>query len=174
MSNTITENEISALSTLSQFGALKHQRDAFAKEIIAALEEGQANPLIVHLQIKSFEDVIARLTDKKKYPETALPYNQHLANSAAQYPGKSFEYLNGKFETKEAGVKYDFSQCNDAVLVALYEQQAAIDKAVKDREALLKTAPAKGLIITDEATGETCTVYPPSKTSTTTIALTLK
>jgi hypothetical protein len=159
---------------LSLFNITKQHRDAFARNILSAINAGELQPLKVHLELKAVEDIINRLTDRRKYPETAIPYNDRLLENAAQYPGKSFEYINATFETMEAGIKYDFSKCNDSVLDELYKQQAAINKAVKAREAMLKAAPLSGLIITDETTGETYKVYPPSRTSTTTLAVSLR
>ena len=88
--------------------------------------------------------------------------------------GKSFMYQNAKFERKEVGIKYDYSQCNDSKLVELEAELAQITELVKARQALLKSAPQGGLIVTDPESGETYTVYPPSKQSTTSIAVTLK
>jgi len=94
--------------------------------------------------------------------------------SAENVGQKSFQFHNAKFEIKETGVKYDFSKCEDEVLTRLYSQQSELDAKVKSRESMLKTVPAKGMIITDEETGETFTVYPPAKSSTTSVAVTLK
>ena len=62
----------------------------------------------------------------------------------------------------------------DPLLSRLYTQQSELDGKVKDRESMLKTVPQKGMIVTDEETGETFTVYPPSKSSTTNVSVTLK
>src|SRR5690348_4972499 len=70
-----------------------------------------------------------------------------------------------KFALAEVGTAYDFSQCNDIVLDELEATAREAADAVKVRKEFLKTVPAKGLIITDEETGDTFTVYPPAKSS---------
>jgi hypothetical protein len=47
-------------------------------------------------------------------------------------------------------------------------------KALKERQDFLKVVPVAGVLFTDEITGETYKIYPPSKTSTTSVAVTLK
>lgn len=160
------------LVIIEQFGISKSERKNFAVAIVDSIEAGEVDPLKIHVQVKSIEDILNRLTDNKKYPETANKYRASLLNTAMQN-GKKFDYQNGKFEIKEAGVKYDYSQCGDEVLNTMYAKQEKLDNAVKERETFLKTVPVKGLVITDEETGETITVYPPSKTSSTTVQVTL-
>jgi hypothetical protein len=71
-----------------------------------------------------------------------------------------------KFTIAETGTSYDFSNCNDPVLVRLEEQAKEAAEKVKQRKEFLKTVDAAiGLVITDTESGETVTVYPPSKTS---------
>lgn len=71
-----------------------------------------------------------------------------------------------KFTIAETGTSYDFTGCNDPVLVRLEEQAKELAEKVKQRKEFLKTVdPATGLVITDTESGETVTVYPPSKTS---------
>jgi len=40
-----------------------------------------------------------------------------------------------------------------------------VDEALKARKEFLKTVPIEGLTVVDTASGETVTVYPPSKSS---------
>ena len=68
--------------------------------------------------------------------------------------------------------KYDPSRYT--VYQMLDQKLESVANEVKQREAFLKTVPAKGMIITDELSGETFTVYPPAKSSSTSIAVTLK
>jgi len=159
--------ELTTTSILSLFETTKEQRESFALDLIERIDGGQVDPLKVHLQVKCMEDVVKMINSNTNYKKAIL-------ETAEQQGQKSFQFHNAKFEIKETGVKYDFSQCSDPVLVSLYSQQEAIDKAVKDRETMLKTIPQKGMVITDEESGETFTVYPPSKSSTTNVAVTLK
>jgi hypothetical protein len=109
------------------------------------------------------EDLIKQITSHPDYKELTL-------EEAAKY-GKSFEHYNAKFEVKEMGVKYDFTQCGDPIYNKLAEELAELEKQVKDRQAFLKTVqPGTQLLIEDEVV----TLYPPIKTSTTSITVNLK
>jgi len=160
-------NELSTTSILSLFETTKEQRESFALDLIDKIDSGNVDPLKVHLQVKCMEDVVKLINANTNYKKAIL-------ESAENVSQKSFQFHNAKFEIKETGVKYDFSKCEDEVLTRLYSQQSELDAKVKSRESMLKTVSAKGMIITDEETGETFTVYPPAKSSTTSVAVTLK
>lgn len=160
-------NELTTTSILSLFETNKEQRQDFAMRVVDSLDEGKAEPLKVHLQVKCMEDIIKLLNTNTRYKD-------HVLEAAKVYGEKSFQFQNSKVEIKEVGTKYDFSKCSDPVLAEMYAKQSELDAAVKARETMLKTVSEKGMIITDEGTGETFTVYPPAKSSTTSVAITLK
>lgn len=160
-------NELTTTSILSLFQTTKEQRESFAIDLIERIESGSVNPLEIHLQVKCMEDVVNLINSNTVYKKSIL-------SSAENMGEKSFQFHNAKFEIKETGVKYDFSRCEDPLLSRLYTQQSELDGKVKDRESMLKTVPQKGMIVTDEETGETFTVYPPAKSSTTNVVVTLK
>jgi hypothetical protein len=56
----------------------------------------------------------------------------------------------------------------------LYEKQEAINDAIKDLEMYHKQLPTSGIQVVIQSTGEVETHYPPAKTSTTSVAVTLK
>lgn len=171
-------NEITTTSILSLFETTKDQRKSFVDDVISRVENGDIDPIKTLVQVKAMEDICNRLTSKNEKTNKdnfveAKKFNALLIESAEKYGSKTFQAFNGKFEIKETGVKYDFSKCEDQVLIALYEKQKQIDSLVKERESFLKTVPQKGMIVTDEESGETFTVYPPSKSSSTTLATSL-
>lgn len=170
---------LSATEKLQLFQTNKLERSQLVGELMTAIEAGEIDPLKVHIQFKCMEELIFQLTstDEKKNKdgyEIAKKYKKALQDAAEKYGQKSFQFLNAKIEIKEVGTKYDWSKCEDHVLAGLLEMQAQIDKDVKARQDMLKTVSEKGLIITDEETGDTCKVYPPAKSSTTSIAVSLK
>lgn len=158
--------EISAIGVLSLLETTKEQRQSFVTSVVESLKEGAADPLKVHLQVKNTEDLVKQITDSKEYRAILL-------DEAAKY-GKSFERFNAKFETKEVGTKYDYSNCNDPEYIRLSEEADKAKKALSDREKFLKNMPSEGIDILDTGTGETYRIYPPVKSSTTSIAVTLK
>lgn len=158
--------ELSATGILSLLETTKAQRTSFVDSIVTSLKDGTADPLKVHLQIKNTEDLVKQMTDNKEYRALCL--------DEAQKYGKSFERFNAKFQVKEVGTKYDWSACNDAELQRLEWEAETAAKALKNRQEFLKKAPQDGVIVTNEQTGETEKIYPPSKSSTTSVAVTLK
>lgn len=149
------------------FQTTKEERLLFSSQLVEKLQDGYIDPLTLHLQVKCMEDVVKQITSNSIYKKSIV--------DAAELQGqKSFDFHNAKFEIKETGVKYDFSKCNDAVYEAMLTQQVELDAKIKARETMLKSVSQKGMTITDEETGETFTVYPPAKSSTTNVAVTLK
>lgn len=88
--------------------------------------------------------------------------------------GKQLETNSAKIELAETGVKYNFDNCGDVIFEQLSQQLESIEQQLKDRKEFLKTVPASGLQILNEQTGELHTIYPPSKSSTSTYKITLK
>jgi hypothetical protein len=78
-----------------------------------------------------------------------------------------------KLELAEVGTKYDFSQCNDSYLVRLESELVILEEKIKNRKDMLKTLSPEGIIVFDEETGEGDTVYPPSKTSKSSVKTTI-
>jgi hypothetical protein len=78
-----------------------------------------------------------------------------------------------KIEPIEAGTKYNYAECNDPIYKRLLEKKAIIEAEVKAREKFLQAVPYKGMSINDEETGEAdITIFPPVKTSTSTVKIT--
>lgn len=155
--------KIATVTDLSLFETTKAERQDFAQSVVNGLKEGLSDPLKVHLQVKCMEDLIKQITSHPDYKDLTL-------DEAAKY-GKSFEHYNAKFEIKEMGVKYDYSNCGDPIYNQLAEELAELEKKVKDRQAFLKAVqPGTELLIEDEV----IILYPPVKTSTTSITVNLK
>jgi hypothetical protein len=161
-----TNNELSATSILSLFETTKAERTSFVRSVINSLKDGNADPLKVHLQVKNTEALIKELSDDKEYKEMLL-------TQAAKH-GKNFDLHNANFRIQEVGTKYDFAHCGDSVINDLYTEMEHLKAEIKKREEFLKSLPANGLDIVDSATGEVSTLLKPIKTSTTSIAVTLK
>lgn len=162
-----------ATSILALMDTTKAQRRTFAEQVVQAIEDGNVNPLLIHCQIKAMENLLKQFTDSKEGGELRERYMNSVLDEA-QKNGKNFEYHSGKFTIKEAGQKYDYSQCGDAELLRLMNEQALREADIKDRQEYLKKIPSKGINQVDPDTGEMFTLYPPSVTSTTTVSVTLK
>jgi hypothetical protein len=145
----------------------KEERTQLVREIFDEVLNGRINPLELHLRLKSAEEVIKQLTGME-------PYKAILLDECLKF-GKSFNYQTAKIDIREVGVKYDYSGCGNSKLAALYDQQKAIEAEIKALETYHKGLPSTGvqtLLYGDN--GELETHYPPAKSSTTSVAVTLK
>jgi hypothetical protein len=155
---------IATQTDLSLFETSKTERQEFAQAVINNAKEGLLNPLKLHLQVKCLEDLIKQITSNPSYRELTL-------DEAYKY-GKTFEHYNAKFEIKEMGVKYDYSVCQDAVYNNLKNKLVVLEDEIKAREKYLKAIPTSGVETLFE--DEVVTLYPPAKSSTTSITVNLK
>ena len=144
----------------------KEERSQLVREIFDEVLNGRINPLELHLRLKSAEEVIKQLTGLE-------PYKAILLDEAVKH-GKSFNYQTAKIDIREVGVKYDYSGCGNSKLAALYDQQKEIEAQIKAYETYHKGLPSAGVQVVLSETGEVETHYPPVKTSTTSVAVTLK
>lgn len=136
---------------------------AFADGILTALDQGEMTAMDVALRFKFFEDLIAATKDKLRPMVVDELMNYHVGEDIVKH--------NGQFKLKEAGVRYDFSNCNDPEWRRLTEVITNFTNGLKEREKFLRTI-TKPTTIVDEQTGEVVTINPPIKTSTTTYAIT--
>lgn len=144
----------------------KEERTQVVREIFNELLEGRINPMELHIRMKSIEEVVKQLTSMPAYKAIVL--------DDAEKHGKSFQYHNAKVDIREVGVKYDYSGCGSEVLAKLYEHQERFSAVIKEHETYHKGLPSSGIQVVIQSTGEVETHYPPAKTSTTSVAVTLK
>src|SRR6185312_2065969 len=104
-------------------------------------------------------------------------FKEHTREEISKYPKGYTSPSGAKLECAETGSKYDYSACNDLEYVFLTNRLELASKEVKERETFLKAIPQSGLPQEklDEETGELIkwTVYPPSKSSTSSYKITL-
>ena len=157
--------EMGANSILALFDTNAGQRESFAHAIVRGVADGNVNPLDVHLQIRAMEDIIERITSSKEYKSALL--------DEAQRYGKSFEYKNAELSIRETGVRYDFSKCNSSDYKSFSEKFEEAKGWMKEHEAFLETLPVEGVEVVSED-GEVHRVFPPAKSSTTSVTVKLK
>lgn len=154
---------INPSDTLALFQTNKGQRMDFVLTLVEQITSGAADPLTAHLQVKCLEDLLDLIKENTIYRTAVI-------EAAEKHGSRSFQLHNATFKFMEVGVKYDYSLCEDPVVLDLMEQEKQIKERLKERQKLLQAMPEKGMA--DPETG--CIVYPPSRKSTTTIAVTLK
>lgn len=134
------------------------------QEIIKQLNDGNINPLETHLRFKAIENVI----------KTVKPILDPLARSEAEkYGERKFTAMGANVELAETGTKYDYSNCGDPVLTDLNLQLEALEAKIEKRKEFLKAIDGSE-VITDQSTGEIVIIYPPVKTSTSSIKVSFK
>ena len=159
-------SELTTTSALALFYTNKEERSYFVRDVINRITEGNEDPEKVLITLKCMEEIIKAITSNKDFKDAVI-------TEATKY-GKRHERFNATLDIRETGVRYDYSKCGDLELLSLYTQLDAINEQIKKREAFIKTIPIEGLEVLQSETGEIITIYPPSKTSTTTVAVTLK
>jgi hypothetical protein len=158
--------ELQSTNLLSLFDTTKAERQTFISDVLAKLDEGIIDPLKVHLQVKAMESIIEGLTKSETYKSFVL-------DAAQNHGSKSFEFGNASIQIKEAGTKYDYSLCGDLVYERLEKEAQEATEKLKARQKFLQTI--NGFIaLLDEETGQVFNCYPPSKSSSTTVSVTLK
>ena len=154
--------ELTTTGILSLLQTDKAQRESFANDLIQRIENGEIDPILVHLQLKCMEQVVETAIGHEKYKGLLL--------EAAEKHGKSFEAYNGAFSIREVGTKYDYSKCEDSVYNDLIAEKEALDKEIKERAKFLQNIPESG--IADPNNGNM--IYRASKSSTTSVTVTIK
>ncbi len=158
--------QIQTAENMAAFAVSKANREELAIQIVEAIDAGDLNPLDIHYQVKAMEDFIKMLTANSRYKDAVL--------TECMKHGKSFQFNGSKMEIKETGVKYDYSKCGDPNWQILENQISELKDKQKAVEAHLKVLPAEGIEVVNADSGEVIKMYPPVKTSTTSIAVTLK
>lgn len=169
--------QLEPIGVLRLFDTSKEDRSEFVIQIVEKMESGEVDPLKIHAQVKCMEDIIDRLTNtdekKAKNPAEAKAYKTYLLDQAKTYGKEKFQAFNGEWKVGEFGTKYDYAKCGDNEWLALDAKFKEISEAKKEREKFLQSITKRTVIVNDE-TGETSEIYPPAKTSTTGVSLSLK
>jgi hypothetical protein len=94
----------------------------------------------------------------------------YAATEASAYDNQEMDIMGNKVKVIESSVKYDFASTK-----SWKEQKRLVDEAtkkLKDIESFAKTLKSKTTIV-DEETGESHEFYPPVRTSSTTVRVTI-
>jgi len=150
-----------AVSTLSVFPNTKEQVSLFANKLKSELENGEVNPLEIITMQKAIEKVF----------DAVKPTLSELARAEAEKHGKSFDFKGAKIECVEVGTKYDFSECGHLDYSELCEKINQLTEMKKNYETMIKTYKEPQNLIS--LNGDVMTVYPPKKTSTSSIKVTI-
>lgn len=163
------ENALKKIETVMPTTKLGIQE--FAVEINQQLDNGDISGMELLRTFKMFEKLQAAVKDKMI--KAAIKEADH-------YPGNEIEAFGVSFKKVEAGVKYDYSHCNDFTYGEIIKQETKVKKERETRETFLKqidgSLPTKGTYVDTESGEEIVdpVLYPPVKTSSSTLQVTIK
>jgi hypothetical protein len=147
-----------ATSYLTVLPSKEEEINSYIEKVCSEVESGLYDPLKIWVQLNAIKKVIAGVEDRIK--ESAI--NERLKYGAEK------EIFGVKISVIEAGVKYDYSACNDSTLDMIEQKKKFYENEIKERQKFLKSIP-KDKEFVDPETGEV--LCAPSKSSTTTLKI---
>jgi len=175
------ESEVQTIATAAPDtltdALLLADKKQIAANIADAVECGRIEPLKALAAIKAMESIVKYLTDKSeknKLQILAVQLQGHITDAASKQPEKKFGMYGATFTKTEVGTHYDWSKCNDPKLIELELAAKNASESFKAYQEFLKNVPTKGLEVANSETGEVYTVYPPAKSSTSTVSVSFK
>ena len=171
------QQELSTTNILSLFETSKAERASFVSDVIERLDNGFIDPAKVAGQISAMKDIVNAFTDRDKKTnknfELAKKFNGIMVDHLQTNGGK-ISQNNYELSIKEVGYKFDYNHCGHVELLNKLALIRTLESEVKEMQDMLKKCKPEGMVIVDEPTGETYKVYPPIKSSTTTVSVTFK
>ena len=117
-------------------------------------------------------DMIAKMEFFMKELKNNPEYVDYLRFEVAKYGGAHTTPSGTRIELAEVGTKYDYVFCEDDILNDLVISRLALEEQIKERQDFLKNLPSEGIEIISRY-GEVKRIYPPSKSSTSSIKCTI-
>lgn len=144
--------------SVSQIASKATQRE-LTQSFIEQITEGEKNPLDVVIAVRAAAEVLANVTKDDRVREAVLA-------EIDKNGGKTVSRNGVRFDQRETGVKYDYSDCCDPEYKRLSEELAALQEKVKERQKFLLGVPTEGLPMVDQETGDCYKIWPPVRMAT--------
>tara|TARA_R110000868_G_scaffold274033_1_gene533274 strand:+ start:26 stop:598 length:573 start_codon:yes stop_codon:yes gene_type:complete len=142
------------------------------KTQIKIIAEHSISELANNGRVIESADALAKMELLIKEIKGNKDYIELLREEVSKY-GKSVNTASGtKIELAEVGTKYDYSNCGDGQLEDLNNQLQILELSIKERQTFLKALPLSGIEVL-HMEGIIQKVYPPSKTSTSSVKTTI-
>lgn len=152
---------MSELRLINGFPANKTEIKQMSQQLIDTVIDGDVDPIKQVVYATAIRDVVKNFLDSRDVKDLTI-------REIAKY-GKSASAYGATLTSKEGGVKYDYSVCNDPVYAEMVAQQEALKAKMKEREEYLKHIPELGQTVVNEETGEVSKIYRPARMATETI-----
>jgi hypothetical protein len=118
-------------------GIAQVSHEGVAEAIKHQIVEGLVNPIEVLLALKRMQKVIELTIDGSK-GDKEIKEILYKAVQTSLDGGKSLDMMGANLRIQDTGVRYDYTDCNDKYLNALYEIQNTVAENIKQREAEIK------------------------------------
>jgi len=139
----------------------KTRQQSAADTLVQTVLDGDINPIEAYVKVKAAAECLSLVLKDERLVDVTTDECMKFGKERPTYGGASVC-------ATEAGVRYDFSVCGDALWKRLSEQKRQIEEQLKAREKFLRSLQGKTILV-DEETGAAEEVYPPAKTSSTVI-----
>jgi hypothetical protein len=142
------------------------------KTTLKRMASSTLDELMENGRIIEAADMIAKMEFFIKELKSNPEYIDFLRYEIAKYGSVHTTPSGTRIELAEVGTKYEYVFCEDDILNDMTIQREALDERIKERQEFLKRLPVEGIdVITSD--GEVKRIYPPSKSSTSSVKCTI-
>jgi hypothetical protein len=120
----------SALSLIKQMPENKRQIKTFVQSVKDEILNGFSNPLELDLRLKILEEIVKAIRKDEEIQEAVIL-------ECDKYPEKTIDIFGCEVQ-KRMTTQYNYTYCNDSVLVELQEKAEQANRALKERQEMLK------------------------------------
>jgi hypothetical protein len=142
------------------------------KTMLKGMASNTLGELMENGRIIEAADMIAKMEFFIKELKSNPEYIDYLRSEVAKYGSVHTTPSGTRIELAEVGTKYDYVFCEDDILNDLVISRLALEEQIKERQEFLKHLPSEGIEIISRY-GEVKRIYPPSKSSTSSIKCTI-
>lgn len=161
------ENTLNIIGKETKLPTTKTEQQSFITNMVEQAVNGEVDLLKV---LAAFENLKAVIEGYLKDPRVkALEIEE-----VRKYEREIAEVHNAKFEIASVGVKYDYSECGHLAYNALCAKIDEMGERKKKLEEEMKLHMNDSYVYTDKETGESYEVFPPKKSGSTSVKITIK
>lgn len=141
------------------------------KTQIKIIAEDSVSRLIDNGNLVESSETFSKVEMLIKEIKSNKDYIDNLRDEVSKFGKQVITPSGTKIELAEVGVKYDYSNCGDETYKKMLFQFEILETAIKERQDFFKTIPLSGIeVLYDD---EIVKLYPPSKSSTSSIKTTI-
>ncbi|CAB5218793.1 hypothetical protein UFOVP215_10 [uncultured Caudovirales phage] len=150
---------------LPQIGA------GLTKNQIKIIAQNSVNELLENGRILEAAEALSIMEKFIEEVRGSKAFTDFVRDEIAKNGKEIINSSGAKLELSEVGIKYDFSQCNDPILIQLEARFGGAKAMLDERKKYLKAIPSLGVEVLIE--DELVKLFPPSKSSSSTYKITL-